>query len=75
VAGPIPGNDIETFKAAIKKQTTLFLYGHIDYCDIFGEPHSTAFCFKYVPNGGLSLPKCDRHNGEIAARKNCGGTK
>lgn len=62
---------IATFKQAVAGDTTLFLYGHADYCDIFGHPHSTAYCFRYVPNAGLHLPICDRFNGEIEPRGKC----
>lgn len=65
---------IATFKDAATGNSTLFLYGHIDYCDIFGEPHTTAYCFIYVPNGGLNLPLCDRYNGEIAPKGKCNDT-
>jgi hypothetical protein len=69
--GPIADKDISTFKAAIDKKITLFLFGHVDYCDIFNEAHSTAFCFIYVPNVGSNLPLCDRFNGEIKPRSDC----
>ncbi|MGP8232361.1 MAG: hypothetical protein ACLQL2_06805 [Methylovirgula sp.] len=63
--------DIAMFKAAGDGQITMFLYGHVDYCDIFGEPHSVAFCFIYKRNAGLHLPICDRYNGEIPAKGTC----
>lgn len=62
---------VATFKNAAAGNTALFLYGHVDYCDIFGEAHTTAFCFKYVPNAGVNLPLCDRYNGEIAPKSTC----
>jgi hypothetical protein len=62
---------IATFKDAVAGNTTLFLYGHVDYCDIFREPHTTAYCFMYIPNAGLHLPLCDRYNGEIAPKGTC----
>jgi hypothetical protein len=68
--GPIPDDQIAVFRNAGAKRSTLFIYGHIDYCDIFNEPHSTAFCFKYFQNAG-SLPICDRYNGEIAPQHKC----
>jgi hypothetical protein len=58
-------DDIDRFRAATTGTTTIYLYGHIDYCDVFGKPRATAFCFLYVPNVGEKLPICDRYNGEI----------
>lgn len=74
VAGPIPDSDIATFKDAAAQKFTLFIYGHVDYCDVFDQPHSTAFCFRYIPNAGLHLPICDRFNGEIPPRGRCKAT-
>jgi hypothetical protein len=62
---------IATFKDAVDGRITLFIYGHVDYCDIFREPHSAAYCFVYVQNGGLHLPLCDRYNGEIVPKSKC----
>jgi hypothetical protein len=70
-AGEIEAKDIPTFKDAVDGRTTLFLYGHVDYCDIFKVPRSTAYCFVYVPNGGLHLPLCESFNGEIPPRHEC----
>ena len=64
-------DDLTAFKDAAADRTTLFLYGHIDYCDIFPQPYTTAYCFKYVLNGGLNLPLCETHNGEIIRRRSC----
>jgi hypothetical protein len=74
VAGPIPDKDIVVFKDAIAKKFTLFIYGHVDYCDVFKQPHSTAFCFKYVQNEGTHLPICDRYDGEIPPKVSCQNT-
>ena len=67
----IDDNDIKTFQDAAAGNSTLFVYGHVDYCDIFDEPHSTAFCFIYVLNAGEHPPLCDTFNGEIAPRHIC----
>lgn len=65
---------VPLFKAAGAGQITMFVYGHIDYCDIFNKPRSTAFCFVYAPGAGEELPICDRFNGEIPHRSKCGPT-
>jgi hypothetical protein len=63
--------DIDRFRTATKGTSTIYLYGHLDYCDVFGKPRETAFCFLYVPNVGEKLPICDRYNGEIKAHHEC----
>jgi len=70
-AGEILAKDIPYFKAVVDGTASIFIYGHFNYCDIFGEPHTTAYCFVYVPNGGLHLPLCDRFNGEISPKGHC----
>jgi hypothetical protein len=32
-----------------KRETALFLYGHIDYIDAFGKPRSSQFSYQYFP--------------------------
>jgi hypothetical protein len=63
--------DIPLFKEAVAQQSVVFLYGHIDYCDIFNSPHSTVYCFRYVPNSGTLHLSCDRHNGEAKPLHKC----
>ena len=67
----IAGDELTAFKDTAAERTTVFLYGHIDYCDVFGAPHSTAYCSKYVPNAGLNLPICEVYNGEAFPRSRC----
>ena len=67
----IGDKDISLFKDAVAQQSVIFLYGHIDYCDIFNLPHSTVFCFRYVPNSGTLHLSCDRHNGEAKPQHRC----
>jgi hypothetical protein len=67
----IPLEVVHLYKSVGDGTGTLFIYGHYDYCDIFNEPHSTAYCFRYVPNVGYRMPLCDRFNGEIPARSTC----
>jgi hypothetical protein len=69
-AGPIPEADIARFRDAAANGKTMFIYGHIDYCDVFHEPHSTAFCFRFK-NAGTNLPICDRYSGEIIPKHEC----
>lgn len=68
---PLTDRAVAALKAAGANTSTVFLYGHVDYCDIFGEPHSTAYCFKYERGVGDKLPKCPRFNGGIAPRGAC----
>jgi len=70
-ASGIDDADIGTFKAAGDRRSTLFIYGHVDYCDVFGHPHTTAYCFIYARNGGTHLPICESYNGEIPAMGKC----
>ena len=57
--------------AAPGAAVTVFIFGHIDYCDIFGRPHSTAYCVEYKRGMADHLPRCDRYNGEIPPRATC----
>jgi hypothetical protein len=43
---PIDPREIEQVR---NKETALFLYGHIDYVDVFGEPRTSQFNYQYVP--------------------------
>ena len=67
----LSADDVTAFKDAAADRTTLFLYGHIDYCDIYQQPHTTAYCFKYALNAGLNLPLCESYNGEVIPRGRC----
>jgi hypothetical protein len=69
--GGIGKGDLPSFQAVIQKRGSLYLYGHIDYCDVFGKPRSVGYCYIYVPDVGEQLPLCDRHNGEIPAHHSC----
>lgn len=73
--GPLTQAGIATLEDAPSDADTVFLYGHVDYCDVFGHPHSTAYCFEYERGLGDALPKCDRFNGEIAPRGACTGAQ
>ena len=67
----IGGENISLFKDAVAEHSVVFFYGHIDNCDIFNLPHSTVFCFRYVPNSGTLYLSCDRHNGEAKPQHKC----
>lgn len=71
VLGPLNAIGMDQIRQAIEKKITLFLYGHIDYCDTFREPHTTEFCTVYIPNGGSAQAMCDRHNGEVPGKHKC----
>jgi hypothetical protein len=44
---------------AVSGHSTLYLYGHVDYEDVFDNPHTTTFCLTWA-SGTSSY--CDRHN-------------
>jgi hypothetical protein len=50
---------------ALSGASTLYLYGHIDYLDMFRERHTTTFCLTWA--SGVSS-YCPRHN-EIDPKK------
>jgi hypothetical protein len=41
---------------------TLYVWGTIDYEDIFGKPHRTEFCFANQSNDVTTFTVCSRHN-------------
>jgi hypothetical protein len=67
----LTADEVAALQEAGDGRKSLFLYGHIDYCDVFEQPHTTAYCFKYVQNSGLNLPVCEIYDGEIAPRGRC----
>jgi hypothetical protein len=52
--------EVDKLMQAERKGLNAFLYGHIEYLDIFGYSRRTNFCFLYNQPGGLVL--CDRYN-------------
>ena len=42
--------DDTTAHALIESRTPLYVYGVVQYFDIFGEYHKTGFCAQRVPN-------------------------
>jgi hypothetical protein len=45
--GQIP--DASPFTAARDKKVVLWVWGHIDYVDVFGATQATTFCYLYEP--------------------------
>jgi len=59
------GVDGERFAEAAEGKVNLFLYGHIDYSDVFGESRATTFCYRVIPSptgGGGTLIGWREHN-------------
>ena len=57
--------DLALIERCRRKDATLFIYGHIDYVDIFDRPHVSQFCYQYFPvevGIGHSLVMYDEHN-------------
>lgn len=46
-----PGTiDLEGVRRARKREATVYIYGHADYFDVFGEPaRRTPFCYEFMP--------------------------
>lgn len=42
-------HDITPFLKAARKKSSLYIYGHIDYTDIYGKDHHSNFCYVYQP--------------------------
>ncbi|MBI1866714.1 MAG: hypothetical protein HYS06_00150 [Methylocystis sp.] len=56
--------DARAFISARNKQSIMFLYGHIDYVDIFDKPQTTIFCYIYEPwaEDSRIFEPCPKHN-------------
>jgi hypothetical protein len=57
--------DFTIIERVRKNEIVLYLYGHVDYADVFGRDHSTRFCYQYFPVAvgiGHSLVMYDEHN-------------
>ncbi len=58
-------NDLDPIRRCRKKEVAVFIYGHIDYIDVFDKPQTTKFCYQYFPvevGIGHSLVVYDEHN-------------
>ena len=56
-------HDLTTFRQAVALTSSVYLYGHIDYRDVFGRDQVTEFCFVYNPwRGRDQFTAIDRHN-------------
>lgn len=58
--------DFAPFREAESRTHTMFLYGHIDYTDIYEKTWQHDFCFVYAPSlpPPAHLTRYDQHNGE-----------
>ena len=57
-------NDLDSIRRC-RKERSVFIYGHIDYIDVFDKPQTTKFCYQYFPvevGIGHSLVVYDEHN-------------
>jgi len=50
---PVQGSDVITVREIMRarnREATLYIYGHADYFDVFGEPvRHTPFCYEFMP--------------------------
>lgn len=66
----IAGNQFGAETVAIiirarEHQASMYIYGHIDYKDVFDKPRTTPFCFRYAPDTtdeAHRFPLCPEHN-------------
>jgi hypothetical protein len=42
--------NVDLVRRARNKEVSLYIYGHADYADVFGNKRATEFCYMYVPN-------------------------
>jgi hypothetical protein len=45
----VPIYDVDVFRKAHEQKGTLYIYGHIDYTDVFGQNWSRRFSYIYEP--------------------------
>ncbi len=43
-------HDLTPFRQAAHQEKTIYLYGHINYEDVYGEAHETKFCYILQPD-------------------------
>ena len=52
---------VESLNAVMHGETKLYVFGHVSYDDIFGDRHTTTFCFEHhYPENVFTL--CSYHN-------------
>jgi hypothetical protein len=58
--------DLRPFISTQKQQSMLYIYGHIDYIDIYSRRWSAVFCQSWEPwsDAGLEFVPYQEHNGE-----------
>jgi hypothetical protein len=56
--------DARPIARAQNRTTVIYIYGHIDYVDIFDVPQTTIFCYRYEPWVDITkgFYPCDIHN-------------
>ena len=57
----VGGMDAAHIALLTKGETIYYIYGKIDYTDVFGRPHTTKFC-SYVRQDLQSLVMCPTYN-------------
>jgi hypothetical protein len=50
-----------SLQRAVQRELNAFLYGHLDYLDIFNIRRQSTFCFLWLPAQQMAL-NCSRHN-------------
>jgi hypothetical protein len=57
-------NDLTPFRNAVGKRASTYVWGHIDYDDIYGKGQITTFCYMYNPFGvnGEDFTPYEKHN-------------
>ena len=54
--------DIQTVLNARAHKNNLFVYGHIDYRDVFHKRRQSQFCYLYAPDASDGFSTCTEHN-------------
>jgi hypothetical protein len=60
--------DLDGIRRARKREATVYIYGHADYFDVFGDPHVTPFCYEFTPETP-TLPSARTKNITIPIRR------
>lgn len=57
-------NDLTPFRSTVSKKASAYVWGHIDYDDIYGKSRVTTFCYRYHPRGitGEDFEPYEKHN-------------
>jgi type II secretory pathway pseudopilin PulG len=72
IATPITTkNDIQIFSDVASHRGSAWVYGRVDYCDIFRRTHSKLFCFEFNAVPYQQFTVCDRHTDDQDTRQKC----